>query len=58
MMMAPNSPVATVAMPITVVMVVPVFIIPGAIGTIHVPIPIFIVTMMIIDSLIISARRE
>jgi hypothetical protein len=55
-MMASNSPITTLAVPIAVVMVVPVFIIPVVIGTIHVP--IFMVTMMIIDPLVISARRE
>jgi hypothetical protein len=57
-MMAPNSPIATVAVPIAVVMVVPVFIIPVVIGTIHFPIPIFMVPMMIIDPLVISACCE
>jgi hypothetical protein len=54
--MVSNSPIATLAMPIAVVMVVPVFIIPVVIGTMHVP--IFMVTMMIIDPLVISTRRE
>jgi len=55
-MMAPNGPIATVAMPIAVVMVMPVFITPVVIGTIHVP--IFVIPMMIIDPFFISTRGE
>jgi len=54
-MMAPNSPIATVATPIAVVMVVPIFIVPVVIGTIHVP--IFMLPMMIIDPFVVSTRR-
>jgi hypothetical protein len=55
--MVSNSPIATLAMPIAVVMVVPVSIIPVVIETINVP--IFMVTMMmIIGALVIATRRE
>jgi hypothetical protein len=56
-MMVARCPVATMVMPITVAMMVPVFIIPIVIGTIHVSIPIFI-TMVTIINLVIGTRRK
>jgi hypothetical protein len=57
MVVASDHPITTMVVPITIVMVMPVFVVPTMIGTIHISVSVLIIPMMI-DSLIITARRK
>jgi hypothetical protein len=57
MVMMPDDPVSTMSMPITIVMVVPIFVLPIVIGTILVSISALIVAMMIIPVVICTCRK-